>query len=201
MTPVPFSVRVAVTLLIAAIAVGCGTGGVTTPDDHASVSIANARPDSTLDHDSIVSPSMADTDAWDIRMAYLRCCGQTQEIDILLNSGNAGVGGSLGETYNSRWESLIIMPSPFTFRTDDTTKANRIVSPYVAGTGVMFVYDVATHTLRPSPDRVLLVRTKSGNIFKFQFTSIYKDAVATPNQDTPLGFYHFRYQLAKNGDW
>jgi len=184
----------------------CGTGGVTGPEDHAAISIKNAQPDSTigwlyysLDGDSVVAPSQASGATWDIRMAYLKCCGQTQQIDILLNSGTAGAGSSQGATVSSRWESLASVPSDPGFRTEDTTKALRIVTPEVIGPGVMFVYDVQTHTLRPSPDRVLLIKTRAGNVYKFQFTSIYKDAVSAPDLNTPLGFYHFRYQQAING--
>lgn len=196
-------------LLIAGVLLAaCGSGGVTSPDDSAAKSVQNVRPDSTigwvyysLDGDSVVSPSDAGSDAWDIRMAYLKCCGQTQQIDILLNSGSAGPGSTSGAVVGSRFENLRALPADLQLRTDDTSRAARIVPPNVIGASVVFVYDVQTHTLRPSPDRCLVIRTARGNVYKFQFTSIYQDAVSSPTLDTPLGYYHFRYQRATNGAW
>jgi len=46
-----------------------------------------------------------------------------------------------------------------------------------------------------------LLRTRNGNLYKFQFTSIYKGAEPSPTLDTPIGYYHFRYQQATNGEW
>ena len=119
----------------------------------------------------------------------------------MLNSGSAGSGQTQGSITTSRFENLSRVPANVVWRSDDTVRSQRIVPPNVVGQGVMFVYDVQTHTLRPSPDRLLLIKTPRGNVYKFQFTSIYQDAVATPTLQTPLGFYHFRYQQATNGDW
>ena len=186
----------------------CGTGGVTEPSEDASISVVNARPDSTvgwlyfsLDGDSAVAPDRADTDEWDIRMAFLECCGNTRRVDIHLNSGSAGNGTTKGATHGSRFENLTKMPEGVALRDDDTTIGNRVVTVQVLGPDVMFVYDPPTHTLRPNANRVLLVRTRNGNLYKFQFTSIYKDAEPSPTQETPIGFYHFRYQQATNGEW
>lgn len=194
--------------LFGVVLVACGSGGVTNPDESAAKSVGNIRPDSTvgwvyysLDGDSIVPPAQAETDVWDIRMAYLKCCGQTQQVDVLLNSGSAGPGSTRAAMVASRFENLRAVPEGIQLRSDDTARAERIVPPNVIGSSVMFVYDVQTHTLRPSPDRCLVIQTSRGNMYKFQFTSIYQDAVSAPTLDTPLGFYHFRYQRATNGAW
>ena len=165
----------------------CGTGGLTEPSEDASITVKDARPDSTvgwlyfsLDGDSVVSPDRADTDEWDIRMAFLECCGNTRRIDIHVNSGNAGPGSTQGATHGSRYENLTKMPAGLALRDDDTTIGNRVVTVQVLGPDVMFVYDPPTHTLRPNANRVLLLRTRNGNLYKFQFTSIDKGAEPSP---------------------
>jgi len=119
----------------------------------------------------------------------------------LLNSGTSGPGSTRGAMVSSRFENLRVIPVGIQLRSDDTARSARIVPPNVIGSSVMFVYDIQTHTLRPSPDRCLVIQTSRGNMYKFQFMSIYQDAVSAPTLDTPLGFYHFRYQRATNGAW
>ena len=194
--------------MVGLLIVSCGSGGVTNPDESAAKTVSNVRADSSvgwvyysLDGDSVVPSAQADTDHWDVRMAYLKCCGQTQQIDVLLNSGTSGPGSTRGAMVSSRFENLRVIPVGIQLRSDDTARSARIVPPNVIGSSVMFVYDIQTHTLRPSPDRCLVIQTSRGNMYKFQFMSIYQDAVSAPTLDTPLGFYHFRYQRATNGAW
>lgn len=202
------ALRYSLFLMVGLLIVSCGSGGVTNPDESAAKTVSNVRADSSvgwvyysLDGDSVVPSAQADTDHWDVRMAYLKCCGQTQQIDVLLNSGTSGPGSTRGAMVSSRFENLRVIPVGIQLRSDDTARSARIVPPNVIGSSVMFVYDIQTHTLRPSPDRCLVIQTSRGNMYKFQFMSIYQDAVSAPTLDTPLGFYHFRYQRATNGAW
>lgn len=179
---------------------GCSSSS-TSPTDADGVKRSNMRPDSaigwlyySLDGDSVVPASQSETSAWDVRMAYLRCCGNTKQIDVLLNSGTAGPGSTQGAMVQGRFEDITAVPSGVTLTNDDTAIAWRIVPVAVIGPNVMFVYDLSTHTISPSPDRCLLIRTANGNTYKFQFTSIYKDAIGNPNLNTPMGYYHFRYK-------
>ena len=197
-------IAIAATLLVAS----CDTGKTTGPEESAAVVISNIRADSaigwlyfSLDGDTVVPTEKADTDEWDIRMAYLKCCGQTQQIDVFLNSGTAGPGDARGVLFNSRFESLGSVPSGLTFAEDDTTDGGRIVPKSVLDGPRMFNYDNVNHVIKPTADYVLLVRSNSGNTFKFQFTNIYKDGEQDPDFNTPLGFYHFRYQQAIDGEW
>ena len=202
------ALRYSLFLMVGLLIVSCGSGGVTNPDESAAKTVSNVRADSSvgwvyysLDGDSVVPSAQADTDHWDVRMAYLKCCGQTQQVDVLLNSGTSGPGSTRGAMVSSRFENLRVIPVGIQLRSDDTARSERIVPPNVIGSSVMFVYDIQTHTLRPSPDRCLVIQTSRGNMYKFQFMSIYQDAVSAPTLDTPLGFYHFRYQRATNGAW
>lgn len=202
------ALRYSLFLMVGLLIVSCGSGGVTNPDESAAKTVSNVRADSSvgwvyysLDGDSVVPSAQADTDHWDVRMAYLKCCGQTQQVDVLLNSGTSGPGSTRGAMVSSRFENLRVVPVGIQLRSDDTARSARIVPPNVIGSSVMFVYDIQTHTLRPSPDRCLVIQTSRGNMYKFQFMSIYQDAVSAPTLDTPLGFYHFRYQRATNGAW
>ena len=197
-----------VIILTSVIISSCGSGSATGPTSNAAVTRKNMQPDSTigwmyysLEGDSVVPADQANTNAWDIRFAYLLCCGQTRQIDVFFNSGAAGPGTTKATMFGTRFDNLASVPGGVTYREDDTTMSGRIVPANVVGGDIMFVYDVNTHTISPSPDKVLLVQTSKGNIFKFQFTSIYKDADPTPDVFTPLGFYHFRYQRAVNGAW
>ncbi|HCN04414.1 MAG TPA: hypothetical protein DIS79_02255 [Bacteroidetes bacterium] len=169
-----------------------------TPSDDV-VTRSNLRPDSTigwlyydLDGDTIVpSPSVTSTD-WDIRFAYLRTNGETRTIDILLNSGNVGPGSAQGAVVSGRFEDVTEIPTS-ALRSDDTAAANRVMPNCVTCANAIFVYNRNSHTIGPSPDKVVAVVTSTAG-YIFQVTSIYENAPATPNLTTPLGFYHFRYR-------
>jgi len=163
------------------------------------VTRSNLRPDSTLgwlhydlDGDSIVpDPTVASAD-WDIRFAYLKTNGETRTIDILLNSGNVGPGSVQGAVVSGRFEDVTTVPTAL-LRSDDTAAANRVMPNCVTCLNAIFVYDRNSHTIGPSPDKVVAIVTSTAG-YIFQVTSIYENAPATPNLTTPLGFYHFRYR-------
>lgn len=182
------------------LAAGCTQDdpvGPTPPADTTVVYRADLRADSTIgwlyysiDGDSVVDPSHAGTGSWDIRMAYLKCCGNTRTVTVQLNSGNAGVGTTRGSVIKSRFEQLVTLPSGAALRSDDTL--NPVVS-FVGQNGVWVYAGAPNHTLSPSPDRCIAIETPKGRLVKFQFTSIYVGAPVTPTQNSPIGFYHFRY--------
>ena len=189
---------VALTVLLLA-APGCTQDpvGPTVPADTTVVVRADLRADSTvgwlyysIDGDSVVSPLVAGTSEWDIRMAYLRCCGNTRTITVQLNSGSAGPGATIGALVKSRFEQVTGMPAGVTLRSDDTL--NPVIS-FVGANGAWIYAGAPNHTLAPSPDRCVVIETDKGRLVKFQFTSIYEGAPATPTQNSPIGFYHFRY--------
>jgi hypothetical protein len=168
------------------VATGCDSSTVGPPltVDTTVVSKANLRADSTIgwlyysiDADSVVSPSLANTAEWDIRMAYL-------------NSGNAGVGSVRGGVVKSRFEQVAQLPADVALRSDDTL--NPVVS-FIGASGVWIYAGAPNHTLSPSPDRCIVIETSKGRRVKFQFTSIYEGSPVTPTQNSPIGFYHFRY--------
>lgn len=186
---------------VAATVAACSDDAVAptpTPSDNV-VTRSNVRPDSTvgwlyydLDGDSIVpNPSATSTD-WDIRFAYLQTNGETRTIDILLNGGNVGSGSVQGAVVSGRFEDVTDIPSSG-LRLDDTAAANRIMPNCVTCANAIFVYNRNTHTIGPSPDKVVAILTSTSG-YIFQVTSIYENAPATPNLTTPLGFYHFRYR-------
>ena len=156
----------------------------------------------SLDDDKIIPADQIGTDNWDIKMAYLLCCGGTRQINVFLNSGSVGVGSTKGAVVNSRFETLTEVPAELTLREDETSIEDRIVPASVLGADIMFIYEgPPNHTIAVSPDKILVISTASGNTYKFQFTSIYKDHEQSPTQETPMGYYHFRYQQALNGAW
>lgn len=171
----------------------------TAPVDTTIVARQNMHPDSvvgwlyySIDGDSVVPASKSVSVEWDIRMAYLLCCGNTRVIKIQLNSGNVGPGSTQGVIVKSRFENITVLPSTSTLRNDDTLAP--IVPLPVIGSEALFIYQGSpNHTIQPSPDKVIAIRTRKGRLVKFQFTSIYEGAPATPTQETPIGYYHFRY--------
>ncbi|MCX6140095.1 MAG: HmuY family protein [Candidatus Kapabacteria bacterium] len=179
--------------------VACSDSLVTTPVkvDTTVIARSDVRADSvvgwvyySIDGDSVVPSDSASTASWDVCMQYLQCCGKTRNIFIRLNSGNVGVGGTRGAIVKSRFENVKSLPSGTVLRNDDT------LSPVIAFIGVdpVWVYQGApNHTLAPSPDKTIAIKTRTGRLVKFQFTSIYEGAPVTPTQDSPIGYYHFRY--------
>ncbi len=164
-----------------------------------TTSKANMHPDSaqgflyySLDGDSVVPFDKRTTNEWDICMAYLQGEGRTRQIDMFFNSGTAGVGTTKAYVASARFESVTTADTS-RFMTDDTTNTNRIISIDLTGPGVFIYQPTVRHTIVPSPDKTIVVRTKGGKFVKLQFTSIYKDAVPSPDEFTPLGYYHFRY--------
>lgn len=177
------------------------------PANSEVISRVNLLPDSTagwlyysIDGDSIVPPSEALTSRWDIKMAFLPGA-RTRQIDMFLNSGTVGSGTTLGTVVNSRFEKLTNVPADSILSSDDTSQTGRIISVALSGDDAVFIYTASTHTISPSPDKVLFIKTASGVYVKFQVTSIYLDAPASPTQDTPLGYYHFRYAKTTSGKW
>lgn len=194
-------IRIALVLVLTAALLGLGcTQKPVAPDvptDTTVVLRADLRADSaigwlyySIDGDSVVSPLFAGTSEWDIRMAYLRCCGNTRTITVQLNSGSAGPGATNGALVKSRFEQVTSMPAGLTLRSDDTL--NPVIA-FVGANGSWIYAGAPNHTLAPSPDRCFVIETDKGRLVKFQFTSIYQGAPATPTQNSPIGFYHFRY--------
>lgn len=200
-----------VIVTVALLLAGSSCDNTTTPpgEPNPSKSMSNIRPDSAeevlfidIDADTIVPLSGLLENEWDICLSYLKCCGQTRAIDVFLNSGNDGTGTTQGAVVDSRWENLTQMPN-IQLLDESDDPLFRIINPAVLGGDLMFIYDpAADHTIKVSPDKVLVLRSgKTGAEYKFQFTSIYQDADPNPTQNTPIGFYHFRYQQANNGAW
>jgi len=193
-------IRICNLFLFALLIASCGSEQPTGPVavDTTVVSFENIRPDSTigwvyysLDASKVVPLDSVSGSNWDIRMPYILCCGNTKSIPVQLNSGPNGTGGAVqGAVVTARFESIGVLPSGTVLRVDD--RDNPVVPLPVLGSNIFFVYDIASHTLRPSPDKVLIVKTSSNKLWKFQITSIYKDAQQNPTQDSPIGFYHFR---------
>lgn len=169
-----------------------GTQGTLTP-----LIVSNLRPDSlsviyfSFDRDSVVPASRATTDEWDIRLPFLN--EFSRSVDILLNSGNVNPNGkTIGIVVDSTFDLLTTAPIDSQLQTEDTASSRRIVSIDLFGKG-MFNYNSSQRTIIPNPQKTLVLKTRSGNYVKVQFVNLYKDAVASPTQFTPLGYYRLRY--------
>jgi len=118
----------------------------------------------------------------------------TRALNIFLNSGTVNsVGKTLGVVVNVPYDQLEQAPPDDQLRRDDTSAANRVISPSLTGDG-LFVYNFQTHTLTPLP-KTLVLKTRSGKYVKVQFVSLYKDAPAQPNP-FDLGYWTIRYTVS-----
>lgn len=180
--------------------VSCGVESTVTPTDEPTVrTMSDLRPDSSegwlyysFATDEVVPANAIETRPWDIKLPSLTINSRT--IDIMINSGTVGRGSTTGRVVEARWEGVTSVPSTWTFRTDDTVAANRVVPNCVMCPQAMFVYSgPPNHAIIPSPDRVLVLRLADGTYVKMQITSIYQGAVASPVPTTPIGFYTIRY--------
>lgn len=159
--------------------------------------VSNLRPDSlsylyfSFDSDTTIAPSLAATDAWDIRLPHLSA--SSRAVDILLNSGNQNPNGkTVGIVVDSTFDLLTTAPSDAMLRSEDTTSSNRIVSIDLFGKG-MFTYNSSSRTITPNPQKTLVLKTRTGKYVKVQFVNLYKDAASSPTMFTPLGYYRLRY--------
>lgn len=192
-------INVVAVVLAGLLCIACETTPPVSPvpvDSTVSV-FENVRADSTagwiyysLETGAIIPAESANSNAWDVRLPYIQCCGRTKAIAVQLNSGGNGPGVVQGVVVTGRFDNVNIVPNGTVFRLD--SPETPVVPLPVLGANVFFLYDIASHTLRPSPDKVLLVKTSSGKVFKMQITSIYKDANPNPTEESPIGFYHFR---------
>lgn len=62
-----------------------------------------------------------------------------------------------------------------------------------------FSYDMSTHIIRPTPGRVLVVRTADGRYAKIRIISYYKDAPDNPSFMDPSRYFTFEYVFQPDG--
>lgn len=145
----------------------------------------------SFDGDTTIAASLAGTDTWDVELPSLT--PSSRSVDVFLNSGNKNsFGKTLGIVVDSTFDLVTVAPPDSVFRTEDTASSRRIVSIDLLGKG-MFNYNSAQHTITPNPQKTLILKTRSGTYVKVQFVNLYKDAVAMPTIQTPLGYYRLRY--------
>jgi hypothetical protein len=159
--------------------------------------VSNLHPDTlsfvyySFDSDTTIAASQAATDVWDIRLPHLS--PSSRAVDILLNSGNLNPNvKTTGVVVDSTFDLLTTAPADASFRNEDTTSSNRIISIDLFGKG-MFTYNSSARTITPNPQKTLVLKTRTGKYVKVQFVNIYKDAATNPTMYTPLGYYRLRY--------
>jgi hypothetical protein len=128
-----------------------------------------------------------------MKLPYLFADGKTRQVDVMFNSGTAGVGSTKAVILPGRFDAITSIPNGTVLRVEDTTESNRIIPVNVIPPGAYFLYDVVQHTISPAPDQTIIVQTGGGKYVKLAFTSIYQGAVTTPTLFTPMGYYHFKY--------
>ncbi|GBD07673.1 hypothetical protein HRbin21_01504 [bacterium HR21] len=144
-----------------------------------------------------VSAALRQTAEWDLLLPALT--PQSRSLDIFLNSGTVNPAGkTLGVVVEVPYDQLLQAPPESQFRQDDTSAAQRVISPSLTGEG-LFVYDFRTHVLTPLP-KTLVLKTRSGKYVKVQFVSLYKDAPAQPNP-FDLGYWTIRYTISSTASF
>lgn len=164
---------------------------------NAAITLTNLLPDEdagflyySFDAEAEIAPDQAQTDAWDLKLAYLD--SNSRQIDIFLNSGTVNaVGNTLGTIVDRRFEEVLEAPQDSELRADAEDVDSRIISPFV-GLGPFSYTGAPDHLLWPVPQRTLVLKTAEGTYVKVQFINLYKDAPANPSR-YDVGYYTLRY--------
>lgn len=159
----------------------------------------------SFEGDSIVPPSKAATDLWDIKFRALDFDPAKPETYtvlintfmskgfIFLNSGTVNpTGKTLGIVMDSTYTQLTTAPADAFFRQDDTTYAG--VASKCIITNQFLVYSGApNHTVAQKGTNVLVLKTRNGVYVKMQLLSMYKGHPETPTTKDDVGFYSIAY--------
>lgn len=159
----------------------------------------------SFEGDSVVPPSKASTDQWDIKFRALDFDPAKPETYkvlintfigkgfIFLNSGTVNPNGkTLGIVMDSTYTQLTTAPADASFKQDDTTYAG--AAPKCIITNQFLAYSGApNHTVAQKATNVLVLKTKNGVYVKMQLLSMYKGHPETPTTQDDVGFYSIAY--------
>ncbi|WP_276481498.1 HmuY family protein [Paraflavitalea pollutisoli] len=106
---------------------------------------------------------------------------------ILINSGTSGSKKDSAQLVTASFDQLNTAPVSG-YKADGDQKA----IPQGSGNG-WYLYDMQDHSINPIPDRVIIVKTSTGQFIKVQIINYYRNQLTSE----PTGFYTIRYAILK----
>ena len=134
----------------------------------------------SLVDNKVIPNSDSATTKWDIGF---------KATTIIINGGTSGPGKAEAQVITGVFSQLVTAPE--TGYTTDAAAKKAITGWYS--------YNMTTHVISPVTGTVIVLKTANGNYAKLEVTSYYKDAPATPDQNSISRYYNFRFAYQPDG--
>ncbi|MDR6567249.1 HmuY protein [Chitinophaga ginsengisegetis] len=134
----------------------------------------------SLADNKVIPNSDSATTKWDIGF---------KATTIIINGGTSGPGKAEAQVITGVFSQLVTAPE--TGYTTDAAAKKAITGWYS--------YNMTTHVISPVTGAVIVLKTANGNYAKLEVTSYYKDAPATPDQNSISRYYNFRFAYQPDG--
>ncbi|WP_363437481.1 HmuY family protein [Chitinophaga ginsengisegetis] len=134
----------------------------------------------SLADNKVIPNSDSATTKWDIGF---------KATTIIINGGTSGPGKAEAQVITGVFSQLVTAPE--TGYTTDAAAKKAITGWYS--------YNMTTHVISPVTGAVIVLKTANGNYAKLEVTSYYKDAPATPDQNSISRYYSFRFAYQPDG--
>jgi HmuY protein len=134
----------------------------------------------SLVDNKVIPNSDSATTKWDIGF---------KATTIIINGGTSGPGKAEAQVITGVFSQLVTAPE--TGYTTDAAAKKAITGWYS--------YNMTTHVISPVTGAVIVLKTANGNYAKLEVTSYYKDAPATPDQNSISRYYNFRFAYQPDG--
>lgn len=134
----------------------------------------------SLVDNKVIPNSDSATTKWDIGF---------KATTIIINGGTSGPGKGQAQVITGVFNQLVTAPE--TGYTTDAAAKKAITGWYS--------YNMTTHVISPVTGAVIVLKTANGNYAKLEVTSYYKDAPATPDQNSTSRYYNFRFAYQPDG--
>lgn len=134
----------------------------------------------SLADNKIIPNSDSATTKWDIGF---------KATTIIINGGSSGPGKAEGQVITGVFNQLAAAP-------ESGYAADAAAKKAITG---WYSYNMETHVISPVTGAIIVLKTANGNYAKLEVTSYYKDAPATPDQNSASRYYNFRFAYQANG--
>ncbi|MEI3798042.1 MULTISPECIES: HmuY family protein [unclassified Chitinophaga] len=134
----------------------------------------------SLADNKVIPNSDSATTKWDIGF---------KATTIIINGGTSGPGKAEAQVITGVFSQLVTAPE--TGYTTDAAAKKAITGWYS--------YNMTTHVISPVTGAMIVLKTANGNYAKLEVTSYYKDAPATPDQNSISRYYNFRFAYQPDG--
>jgi hypothetical protein len=113
---------------------------------------------------------------------------------IIVNGGANRIGSGGAKIISEIFDNLAEAPADG-YSTDG---AGSFAIPTGSGNG-WYTYNAQAGTIIPTAGKILVIKTGEGKFAKMEILSYYKDAPASPTQQSPGRYYTFRYSFQPDG--